>query len=135
MRFFAEEFFDSLNDLGHSGHPTDEDHFIDGAGGNAGVGQGSFAGFDGSGNQVINQLFKFGSSEFQHQMLRSAGIGRDKGQVDFRFLRRGQFDFGSFCGFLQPLERHAVVFQVNALVFLEFIHQPINDAKVKVVAA
>ena len=33
------------------------------------------------------------------------------------------------------MQRHAVVLQVNALIFPEFVHQPIDDAKVEVVTA
>ena len=88
MGFLAEEGFHPFDDFGHPCHPADEYHFIDLAGGNAGIGQGFFTGFDGAGDQVIHELFQFGPGEFEHQVFGPAGIGGDKGQIDFRFLGR-----------------------------------------------
>ena len=135
MGFLAEKGFHPFNDFGHARHPADEHHFINVAGGNAGVGQGLFTGFDGAGDQVVDELFQFGPGEFEHQVFGSTGVGGDKGKIDFRLLCRRQFDLGPFRGFFQTLKRHAVVFQVDPLVLLEFVHQPIDDAKVKVVPA
>ena len=88
MGFLAEEGFHPFNDFGHPRHPPDEHHFIDVTGGHAGIGQGLFAGFDGAGDQVVNELFQFGPGEFEHQMLGPAGVGGDKGKIDFSLLSR-----------------------------------------------
>ena len=68
-------------------------------------------------------------------MLRAAGVGGDKGQVDFRFQGAGQLNFGALGGVAQPLQRHPVLGQVNAGFGAELGHQPVEDGVVKVVAA
>ena len=68
-------------------------------------------------------------------MLGAAGIGRDEGQIDLRLRDRGKLDLGLFRGFLQPLERHLVLAQIDALVLLELVGQPLDDPLVEIVAA
>ena len=46
-----------------------------------------------------------------------------------------QLDLGLLGGFLQPLEGHAVLAQVDALLLLELVADPVDDALVEVVAA
>ena len=62
-------------------------------------------------------------------------VGGDEGQVD---LRRGggrQLDLGPLGGLVQPLQRLRIVAQVDALVGLELVGQPVDDPLVEVVAA
>ena len=47
----------------------------------------------------------------------------------------GEFDLGPFGRFFQALKRHAIFPQIDALIFLEFIDQPIHHAEIEVVAA
>src|SRR5881397_2143153 len=62
-------------------------------------------------------------------------VRRDEGEVDFRLHHRGQLHLGLLGGFLEPLQRHRVLGQVDPLVALELGHQPLDDARVKIVAA
>src|SRR6185436_5142477 len=135
VRFFSEELLDRLNDSWRACHAAYENHFLDVACGDAGVGEGLLAGFDRPFDQVVNQLFKFRAGQFHHQVFRSIGIRGDEGQIDLRFLRRGEFDLGPFRRFFQTLEGHTVFSKIDALIFLEFIDQPIHDALVEVVTA
>ena len=68
-------------------------------------------------------------------MFRTGGVRGDVGQVDVGRSHAGQFDLGFFSGFTQTLHGHFVDFEVDALVLLELIHEIIDDALVKVVAA
>src|SRR5579863_6613248 len=70
-------------------------------------------------------------------MLGSAGIGGDKGQVDFSLHGSGELDLGAFGRVAQTLQRHFVALgpQVQAFVLLELVNQPVHDALINVVAA
>ena len=68
-------------------------------------------------------------------MLGAAGVGGDEGQVDFRLHRAGKFFLGAFRRFLQALEGHAVLGQVDAALGLEFLDQVLDNALVEVLAA
>ena len=80
-------------------------------------------------------MFELRARQLQLQMLRTRLIGRDERQVDVGFHRGRQLDFCFLCSFLQPLQRHAVFAQVDAVGFLEFGRQPLDDAVVEIVAA
>ena len=60
---------------------------------------------------------------------------RDVGQVDRGLGRRGQFDLGLLGGLAQPLHRHLVLGQVDAVGVLELLDQVVDDPLVPVVAA
>jgi hypothetical protein len=62
------------------------------------------------------------------------GVG-DVRKVDRRLGRGGQLDLGLLGRFPQPLQRHLVLGQVDAVAVLEVLHQPVHDALVPVVAA
>ena len=68
-------------------------------------------------------------------MFRTSGVGRDERQVNLALLRGRQLDLRAFGSFFEPLQRHAVVAQVNTLIPFELFDQPIHDAEVKVVSA
>src|SRR5580704_5646200 len=51
----------------------------------------------------------------------------DVGQVDLRLGRAGQLDLGLLRGLPQPLQRHLVLGQVNAVAVLEVLDQPVHD--------
>ena len=135
MGLLTEEFLDDLNDFRHAGHAADQYDLVDIARSDAGVGQSLLAGLDRALNQVVHQLLQLGPGQLGDQVLRSAGVGRDEREVDFRFLRGRELDFCAFGRFLQALEGHAVLAKVYALVLLELVDQPIHDALVEIVAA
>ena len=72
---------------------------------------------------------------FHHRVLLPRSIGRDKGQVDLGFHCGGKLDLCLFGGFFQPLKRHLVRRQVNSLIFLKFIDDPLDQHLIDVVAA
>jgi hypothetical protein len=66
---------------------------------------------------------------------RTLGPGRDVRQVDVGRLRAGQLDLGLLGRLAQPLERLAILAQVDALVLAELLDQPVDHLLVVVVAA
>ena len=79
------------------------------------------------------QLLELCPRELQVEVLRPLVGGRDEGQVDRRLLDGGQLDLGLLRRFLQALQRHLVVGEVDALGVLERLHEPVDDALVPVV--
>lgn len=67
-------------------------------------------------------------------MFRTAGISGNKGQINFCFLRGGQFDFGPFGSFFESLQRHPIFMQINPLIFFELLNEPVNDSQVEIVS-
>ena len=57
------------------------------------------------------------------------------GKRDFGFLHGREFHLGLFRRFLQSLQGHLVFGEIDALVLLELVDDPVDDALVDVVAA
>ena len=68
-------------------------------------------------------------------MLGAGGVGGDEGQVDVALHRAGQLDLRLLGGFLQALRSHLVLTQIDAVLLLEGIGHPVDDALVEVIAA
>ena len=60
--------------------------------------------------------------------------GGDEGQVDVGLLRVGQLHLGLLSSLLETLQGHLVVAQVDALVSLELVGEPVDDALIPVIA-
>ena len=69
------------------------------------------------------------------EVLRAGGIGGDERQVDVDRLGGGQGDLRLFGLFLEALERHRVLAEVDSVVLLEIVDEPPDDGVVPVVAA
>jgi len=68
-------------------------------------------------------------------VLGPGGVGRDEGQVDVRLHGRRELHLGLFGGFLDPLQGHAVLAQVDALLLLELVADVVHQALIEVLAA
>ena len=66
-------------------------------------------------------------------MLRAGGIGGDERKVDVGLGGAGELHLGLLGSFLQALQSHLVAAQVDAVVLLELVGQPVDDALVPVV--
>ncbi len=86
-------------------------------------------------HQVLGHALELAPRELHLQVQRTVGARRDERQVDRRLADLGQFDLRLLRGLLQPLERHPVVAEVDAVVVLELLDHPIDDPLVPVVAA
>ena len=122
-------------DLGDARRAADQNHLVDVAGLQLGVCEGLLTGGLGALNQVVNQALKLGARQGGLQVLRPRLIGGDKRQVDFGRSGGRQLDLGLFGRFFEPLQGHGVAAQVNALVLLKFLGEPVDDLLVEVVAA
>src|SRR5690606_39991270 len=97
----------------------------------AGILDGHAAGFDGAVDQLFDQRLELGARDLQVQVLGTGRVGRDVRQVDFGLLAGRQFDLGLFGRFFQALQGQDVLGQVNALLFLEFTDDVVDDALVE----
>ena len=68
-------------------------------------------------------------------MLRAGLVRGDERQIDLGLLRRAQLDLRLLRGFLEPLQSLPIVAQVDALVLLELVDEPVDHTLVKVIAA
>ena len=68
-------------------------------------------------------------------MLRTGRVGRQERQVDLGLKQRRELDLGLFRRFLETLQGHHVLRNVDALILLEFLNQPVDNPLVDVVAA
>ena len=136
VRFLAEELLHGFLHGRDTGRTTDQDHFVDFAQGEAGVGDSLAAGFHGAFHQVGGQLVKLCTAEREVQMFRARSVGSDEGEVDVRGSRGRKVDLRLFRGVLQTLQGHLVLLQVDArIVLLEFVVDPVDNHFVEVVTA
>ena len=69
------------------------------------------------------------------QVLGAGGVGRDERQVDLGLEQGRKLHLGLLGGFLQALQRHLVLGEIDAVLLLELVDDPVDDALVDVVAA
>ena len=100
-----------------------------------GILQRDAARLDGLLDQVVDQRLELGPGQLDVEVLRARGVGGDVRQVDVGLLRAGQLDLGALGRVLQALQRQRILAQVDALLFLEFLDQEVDDALVEVLAA
>ena len=133
MRLLAEEGLDDLLNLGHAGLSADQDHLVDLRRLEPRVLQRLFHRRQGPLHQIVDQLLELGPGQRHVEMLGAGLVGRDERQVDFGGHGGRQLHLGFFRGLFQPLQRHRVLGEIDALIFLELGHQPIDDPLVEVV--
>src|SRR6185437_9065146 len=88
-------------------------------------------------NDVFHHGLELCPRQLLYQVLRSAGIRGDEGQIDLCLHGRGKFDLGALGCITQTLQRHLVALaaKVETFVLLEFVNQPVHKLLVDVVAA
>ena len=59
----------------------------------------------------------------------------DEGQVDLGLAHARELALGLLGGVLQALQRHAVLAQIDVVLLLEALHEPVDDPRVEVLAA
>ena len=132
---FPEELLHDLLDSGNSSRAADQNHFVDVLGVDAGVPEGQLAGLDATLQDVFHQAFELGAGELHVQVLGSRGIGRHKRQVDLGFQSGRELHFCFFGSFLQSLQGHLVLGEIDSLVLDELIDNPVDNPLVDVVSA
>ena len=68
-------------------------------------------------------------------MLCPGRIGRDEGQIDVGGLLGGEFLFGLFRCFTEPLQGHGVLAEIDAVLFLELTGNEPDQSFIEVVTA
>src|SRR5258706_234877 len=68
-------------------------------------------------------------------MLRPVLVRRDEWQIHFGLSGARQFDLGLFGGILEPLQRKAILAQVDAILFAEFVGQVVHDPLVEILTS
>ena len=99
-----------------AGHAADEQDLVDLARRQASVAQrrgGAVEPID-----QIAQRFQLGAGELHVEMLGTALVGGDEQQVDVESHGGRELHLGALARFLETLQRHAVLAQVDALVIL-----------------
>ena len=134
MGLLTEEVLNDLLDFRNARRPADQDDLVDLLDLQAGVLEGLLHRRNRALDEIVRQLLELGPSEAVVQMLRTLLRRGDEGQVDVRRHRCRQLHLGLLGGLLEPLERHGVLRQVDALILLELSDEPIDDALIEVVA-
>ena len=135
VRLLAQDLLDLVADGGHARHAADEDDLLDVLGLEAGVLERLLDGADGALDEVVRDLVELGARERELEMARAVARECDERQVDRRRLRGGELDLGLLGLVVQPLQRHRVLREVDALLALELGDHPVDDGLVEVVAA
>src|SRR3984885_7167978 len=68
-------------------------------------------------------------------MLRPVLIRRNEGQIDLGLGGAREFDLCLFGGILEPLQREAILAQVDAVLLAEFVSQIVHDPLVEILSA
>ena len=120
----------------HTSGAADEDDLVDVALGHARVAQRLLNRLAAAIEQILGDALELRAGERVVQMLRAGGVSRDEGQVDVCLRGGGELHLRLLRRFLQTLQRHLVLAQVDAAVVgRELVGQPIDDAVIPVVAA
>jgi len=91
---------------------------------------------DGALDEVFGELLECRAGERALEVERLvATAGDDEGEVHLRLANAGELAFGLLRGVLEALESHAVLADVDAVLFLEAGDEPVDDPRVVVLAA
>ena len=136
MRFLAAgERLDQVLNGGHPGGSADEDDVVDGGHRDARILDRLLHRSAGRLDQILGHLVELGAGQGALHVQRPLGGGGDERQVDVGRGHLGELDLGLLGGLLEPLQRHRVLGEVDALGVLEPLHQPVDDALIPVVPA
>ena len=135
MRRLTPERFGNIQDLRHTRHATNKHELIDFIRTDAGVFQAILKGLHATRKKRFANLLHLCPRELDVEMLRTRRIGGDKGQIDVVGGRRGERDFRLLCFFLQALQRHRILAEIDAVFLLKSIHEPADNGVVPIIAA
>ena len=136
VRLLARHVLHKLLNRRHTGGATNKDDLVDVALGHARVAQRLLNRLAAAIEQILGDALELRAGERVVQMLRAGGVSRDKRQVDVRLRGGGELHLRLLGSFLQALQGHLVLAQVDAAVVgCELVGQPIDDAVIPVVAA
>lgn len=131
----SEELLDEFLDLGHSGHTSDQDDFLDFFLGDSGVLNALFAWLESSLQEGVNQRLELGSGDLEVQVLWSRSISSQVWQVDFSLGGRGELNLGLFSSLSDSLDGHLVLLDIDSGLGLELINDPVGDDGINVLSS
>ena len=134
MGFLACEATGDLDDLGHAGHAADEHELIDLGHGETGVLKAGLERLTRAVGEVVADLLHLGAGERDVEVLGAGSIGRDERQVEVDRVGGRQGNLGLFGFFLEALAGHRVLGEVDTLLGLKGVDEPLDDTFVPVVA-
>jgi len=124
----SENVLDKLLNLGHSGHTSDKDDFINFVLCKTGILQALFAWLNGLLQEIISQGFQLGSGKSDVAMLGATSISSQERKVDFSLEGRREFDLSLFSSFSDSLDSKLILGDINSGLSLEFVNDPfLND--------
>ena len=85
--------------------------------------------------QVLAEFLKLGARQRDLQVLWTILIRSDEWQVDGGLYLRGEFNLGLLGSFLQALQSHWILADINAFLLAEVFRQEVDELLVKVIAA
>ena len=132
MGITVEEGPNGVDDFRHAGLAANKDHLGDFLRRQFSILQGGLAWANGTVDQVGYQGFQLGARDADVEVLWTALIGGDKGQVHVCLRRRRQFDLCLLGGVLQALQCESILAEVDALVLTELIGQELDNALVEI---
>ena len=133
--FPAEEVAHQRLHLGDARRAAHQNHFLDVIGRHLRVFQRLLHRLHRAFQQIVHHLLEPRAGELLLHVNRPAGARGDERQVDLRLHHLRELDLGFFGCVLQPLQRHLVLAQVDVVLFLELVDQPVHDSLIDVIAA
>ena len=121
MGFLLEEGSHHVLDTRDARRSSDEDDFVDVAGRDPRVLERALARTERPLEDRLDELLEACAVELELQVLGPAGIRGDEGQIDLGLSGAREFDLGFLGGILEPLQRKAILAQVDAILFAEFV--------------
>ncbi len=136
VRLLAEEVLHEFLHLRDTGRTAHEQNLIDVGSTQMRIRKGLAARLDGPLEEVVAESLELGAGEGLDKVLRHTVHGRDVRQVDFCAGGVGEFDLRLLGRFLEPLESHRVLLEVDAAVVGgELAGEPLDDGLVEIVAS
>ena len=128
VRLLAGQLAHQLLHHRHARRAAHQHDLVDLAGLQAGIAQHGLERAAGAVEQAVGELLELGAAQAVAQVLGARGIGGDKGQVELGLTRGRQLDLGLLGRLAQALQGLAVGAQVNALVALELVRDPVDES-------
>src|SRR5439155_5603596 len=86
-------------------------------------------------DEVADELLELAARERDDEVLWTGLVRGDERQVHLALHRARELDLRLLRGLLQTLERLTILPEVDALIFLELLDEPVDDPRVEVVTA
>ena len=134
-RLLARDFAHLFDDRRHTGGTAHQNDLVDVVIGKPRVLHGEPHGLHRAVEKIRRHRLELLLGQVDVKVLRPVRRHGDEGQIDVCRTHAGQLDLRLFRRLFQTLHRHLVLGQVDAVRFLELVHEILNDLVIPVVAA